>query len=82
MPIAHGSNKPAAASSSDAAVTRTTGIGNMAIPVWPVAIMRSRLIVLLAMPEPRKTTARAPCRIHRMVSIPSRRRGRPRRDTR
>jgi hypothetical protein len=60
IPVAHGSSNPAAASISDTAVTRTTGIGNSATPVWPVAIIRSLLMVLLAIPDPRNTRARVP----------------------
>ena len=65
--VSHGTNSATTAHSSAIATARTTGIGNGAMPVWPVAIRRSRDIVDFATPEIVKTTASTAVRIQVIV---------------
>ncbi len=71
MPVSQGSTRPTAARSSIVAVNRTTGRGNIAMPVWPVASIRSLLMVDFAVPDPAKNTARVIWAIQSAVFITS-----------
>ncbi len=69
VPVSQGAISPTAPASSAVAVIRTTGIGNGAMPVCPVAISRSRDIDDLAIPEPRKTAASRQLTIQSAISM-------------
>ena len=78
VPVSQGATRPTTAISSQTATRRTTGTGNGAMPVWPVASRRSRDIVDFATPEMVKTASRGTVRIHTMTFMPLRTRQRRR----
>jgi hypothetical protein len=65
--VSQGAKRPATARSSQMATQRTSGIGNGAMPVWPVVMRRVRDMVAFRTPEIVKTTASVPVKIQVIV---------------